>query len=186
MDPRPCLPCHLCTIDSSDSHLLSISRTILTCFVLLFKVEIPYTLHNALKVYGQFFQMHKVPETNVFIIIKQGHYTGGTQCFCGVDQVHLESFHPPRINERSDLSGHCSVRVVICMVVCQLRYKPLPSLPPENEITPDLAWFTFGLKLNFKIKKKNGLRITYYYLLLCLPVSQNLSFSFYLANYPFF
>ena len=59
----------------------------------LFQVEIPVYLNDGLKVEGELpyssFEMHKVPETNVFIIIKDSRYTGGIKCPCGVNKVWL-------------------------------------------------------------------------------------------------
>ena len=59
--------------------------------VFLFQVEIPMYLNDGLKVRGELpyssFEMHKVPETNVSIIIKDSRHTGGIKCPCGVDKV---------------------------------------------------------------------------------------------------
>ncbi len=49
-----------------------------------FQVEIP---DDELSIQGDYFEMHKIPESNIFIIVKESDYTGYTECPCSPGNV---------------------------------------------------------------------------------------------------
>ncbi len=51
------------------------------------QVEIPSHMNGGLQVEGEFFEMHKVPDSNIFVIIKDASYRGGTKCHCRLNTV---------------------------------------------------------------------------------------------------
>ena len=74
-------PKNICPI-----HAVQPMKTIVRVFFL--QVEIPGSLNGGLTVTGDFFEMHRVPDTNLFLIVKDTQRSSQRSCYCLPSEVN--------------------------------------------------------------------------------------------------
>ena len=52
------------------------------------QVEIPESMNGGLSVTEDFFEMHKIPDTNLFLIVKDTQRSAQRSCYCLPSEVN--------------------------------------------------------------------------------------------------